>query len=122
MDILDKTLAGWEDPQAALKETGAKFSGFGDVRDYYSKTMRLSIEAHLDEKYLRAHILRKSDEAGITIIIKYKDDQQLQTVLNEFVKYQDSVNEQNFKELVASIMKVSDETLAETEEGLRPLK
>ncbi len=120
--LVTNTLKGWEDPMAVLKQSGAKVSGFGDLTlDHYSQQIRLSIEAHLKDKYLRAHILRKEDEAGITIIIKYSDEQQLKRVLDAFLSHQDTVNTKNFRELVADIMSSGAEVLAETPDGMRSL-
>src|SRR4051812_46905527 len=116
-DLIEETLVGWEDPQKKLKEAGINIEGFGDTtRDYYNKTMRLSLEAHTKEKYLRFHILRKDDEAGTTLIIKYKDDDQLKAILQTITGHQQSVDEKNFRELVADLMKAGSEVSAETED------
>lgn len=115
-------LTNWKDPLAGLREAGAIVSGFGDfVRDYYNRTMRLSIEFHAAEKYLRAHILEKETDSGATLIVEYADDEQLQKILSAFAHRQDSVSTENYRELVGAILESSQQIFVETEAGLARL-
>ncbi len=121
-DIIKETLVGWKDPMAVLRGiSNVQISGFGDLTlDYYNQTMRLSLECHVDEKNIRAHILRKNDEEGITLVIRYGS--KLLEVLKAFVASQDMVNEANYKDLVGVLLGTGVELLVETNEGLVPLR
>lgn len=120
--ILTQELVGWTDPTAALKNSGVEMVGFGNVTlDYYNPVTRLSIEAHTDENYLRTHILRKSDESGVTLILPYQSDEQLKSILRSFVKHQDSVTPENTQELVTELAALSPGAAIETQDGLQTL-
>ena len=120
---IDSVLHGWEDPHALFVSSGVTFSGFGDgVRDYANTSMRLSLEFHLGKQYVRSHILRKSDEAGVAVHINYKDSAQLLAVLGVFQRFRLSVSSNNWQEILIAVAATGAELAAETEEGLRKIQ
>lgn len=120
---IKQTLSDWTNPMAAFEgNENVTLEGFGDfVLDYYNPTVRLSIEFHTDEGYMRSHLLRKSDEAGLTLIVHFADIEQLTNILNAFSKHKETVTMQNFKVLVTEVLQSCSECFVETEEGLKPL-
>ena len=75
--VFKRTLdrAGWKDPLETLRNApGVSFwGGPAAVRDAYSRSMRLSVEAHTGQRRLRVHMIRRSDDACITIVIDYEE-------------------------------------------------
>ena len=120
---VDTALHGWEDPHALFVSSGVTFSGFGDgIRDYVNASMRLSLEFHLAKLYIRAHILRKADETGVTVHINYKDSAQLMAVLGVFQRRRDAVTPHNWQEVLTEVAATGAELAAETEQGLRKIQ
>ena len=111
---------GWLDPMAALKKKRrAPVRGYGDaVRDAYSKTMRTSVEAHTRQARLRVHLLRASDEAGVTLVVDYGGE--LDAVLAALARRAPKLTQTNFRALAAEIAQLAP-TWLETESGFQPL-
>lgn len=111
---------GWLDPMAALKrKRGARVRGYGEaVRDAYSKTMRTSVEAHTKQARLRVHLLRASDEAGVTLVVEYGDE--LDAILAALARRAPKLTQTSFRVLAAEIARLAP-TWVETASGFQPL-
>jgi hypothetical protein len=120
--LIDEILVGWADPTAAMKEAGIMMNGFGEItRDHYNETIRISIEGHTEEKYLRTHTLIKGSEEGITLIIHFENEMQLKDILSVFVKYQDNTGFDYFQEFAGEILPLASAVEVETEDRLMSL-
>ncbi len=112
--------AGWEDPLAGMKKSAA-LNGSGIVRDCYPNDVRLSCEIHVEQHHVRLHLLRASDEAGLTLVVG--PGEALAAWTDALVRTGVVITAENLRGAVASLHALVPElTFLETEAGLVPLQ
>ena len=113
------TLSGWKDPLAELRKLGT-VTGAGDLTlDYYNQLgTRLSLEIHLSEQQIRAHILNAEEDAGPTLVIEAGE--KLLDVIKIFHQHQDTVTNKKYLAFLKDILAIDVQLFTETHEGLVP--